>query len=104
MAGNPPYAREKDLSRIVQGVRDLFAGRSNAVGEVTLTANDTTTTVAAANCGIDTKVFLFPTHADAAAEVAAGGLYISSVGRGTFTITHANDASTDRTFFWLALG
>lgn len=104
MSGNPPNPRETNLVRIVQGIRDLYAGRSNAVGEVTLTANDTTTDVTAANCGLDTKVFLFPTTADAAAEAGGTALYISSVGRGTFTITHANDASTTRTFFWLAIG
>jgi hypothetical protein len=29
---------------------------------------------------------------------------VSSVGAGTFTITHANDASTTRTFFYVCLG
>ena len=104
MAGNPPYPRETDLTRIVQSIRDLFAGRSNAVGTCTLTENDTTTTVTAANCGLDTKVFLFPTTSDAASEFGGGALYVSAVARGSFTITHANDASTDRTFFWLAIG
>jgi hypothetical protein len=104
MAGSPPHARENNPVRLAQAIRELFAGRSNAVGEVTLTESDTTTTVAAVNCGLDSKIFLFPTTADAATEWAAGSLYISAVARGEFTITHANDASTTRTFFWLAIG
>jgi hypothetical protein len=104
MAGNPPHARESNPVRLAQAIRELFQGRSNAVGEVTLTESDTTTDVTAANCGLDSKIFLFPKTADAAAELAAGGCYISAVAREQFTITHANDASTDRTFFWLAIG
>lgn len=104
MAGNVPFPGETNTTRIVQGVRDLFAGRSNAVGSVTLTENDTTTDVAAINCGADSKVFLMPTTANAAAEAAGGALYVSSVASGAFTLTHANAASTDRTFFYVCLG
>jgi len=104
MAGNPPAPLEKNLVRIVQGVRELFQGRSNAVGVVTLTENATTTDVAALNCGADSKVFLTPTTANAAAEVGAGGMYISAVASQQFTITHANNAQTDRTFHYVVLG
>lgn len=104
VAGNVPHLQETSLVRINQALRDLFAGRSNAVGEVTLTANDTTTAVSSLNIGPDTKVFLFPTTANAAADFGSGGLYISAVISGGFTITHPNDADTDKTFFWVALG
>ncbi len=103
MAGTIPHIYERDQTRINQAIRDLFAGRSNAVGEVTLTANDTTTTVTALNIGIDSKVFLMPTTANAAADFVAG-VYISAVTSGGFEITHPNDADTDKTFFWVALG
>lgn len=104
MAGNVPHLQETSLVRINQALRDLFAGRSNAVGEVTLTANDTTTTVSALNVGVGSKVFLFPTTANAAADFGSGSLYVSAVASGGFTITHPNDADTDKTFFWVALG
>jgi hypothetical protein len=104
MAGNVPHQREKDPVRIVQGVRDLFAGRSNAVGECTLTPSQATTTVTAANCGLDSQVFLFPLTANAAAELAAGGLYVSARARGSFTLTHANAVTADRTFSYAAFG
>jgi hypothetical protein len=104
MAGNVPAITETSPKRIVQAIRDLFAGRSNAVGEVTLTASSATTVVNTLNVGVDTKVFLMATTANAAAEAGGTALRISSVGQGTFTITHANNAQTDRTFFWVALG
>lgn len=104
MAGTVPQPGEINVRRIVQSVRELYEGRSNAIGRVTLAASATTTAVTAVNCGLGSVVLLFPETADAAAEVAAGGLYVSAVGAGSFTLTHANDASTDRTFAWVALG
>ncbi len=104
MAGNVPAITERDTTRIVQAIRDLFQGRSNAVGTVTLTANDTTTTVTALNVGLSSRVFLMPTTANAAADFGSGSLYISDVASGSFTITHPSDADTDKTFFWVALG
>lgn len=104
MAGNVPPITETSVPRIVQAIRDLFAGRSNAVGTVTLRANQSTTTVTALNVGSGSRVFLMPTTANAAAEFGNGTIRISAVGQGSFTITHANDANADKTFFWLALG
>lgn len=104
MAGNVPHQTETNLLRIVQGIRDLFAGRSNAVGTVTLTVNQATTTVTATNCGEDSQVMLTPKTANAATEYGAGGCYVSSVGNGSFVITHVNSATTLRTFGWVAFG
>lgn len=104
MAGNVPGVGEVRPQRLAQGIRDLFAGRSNAVGTVTLTASSATTVVTALNVGADSRVFLMATTANAAAEAGGTALRISSVGSGTFTITHANNSQTDRTFFWVALG
>lgn len=92
------------MPRVMQAIRDLFAGRSNAVGSVTLTANQATTAVTARNCGPDSKIYLTPTTANAAAEIGAGTLYVSAVAAGTFTLTHANNAQTDRTYLWGAFG
>jgi len=95
---------ESDTLRVNQSIRDLWLGRSNAVGTVTLNVSATTTAVTAVNCGADSKIFLMPTTANAAADIGAGTLYVSVVDRGTFTITHASNAFTDRTFYWLAMG
>jgi hypothetical protein len=104
MSGTIVHLAEKDPLKQNQAIRDLFAGRSNAVGTVTLRANQSTTTVTAINCGAGSRVFLMPTTANASAEFGNGTIRISSVGQGAFTITHANNAQTDRTFFWLAMG
>jgi len=67
--------------------------------EVTLEANVTTTIVSDGGVFIGDKVFLQPITANASAALPT--TFISSVDDGTFTITHANAATTDRTFFYL---
>ena len=104
MAGNPPHLYEDRPFRIAGAIRDLFEGRSNAVGEVTLTTSSATSAVTTLTNGSDSKIFLFPTTANASAEIGAGTIYISAVVQGGFTITHANNAQADRTFFYAALG
>jgi hypothetical protein len=95
---------EKDLARIVSVVRQLCQGRSNAVGTFTLAANAATTTVTAIDCATGSSVLAFPTTAHAGAELAAGGMYIGTVSNGSFVVTHANNAQTDRTFMYAAIG
>ena len=95
---------ERDLAKIVFVLRQLCEGRSNAVGTFTLTAAAATTTVAATNCATGSSVIAFPTTAHAAAEQAAGGMYIGTVANGSFVVTHANNAQADRTFMYAAIG
>jgi hypothetical protein len=107
-----PPTEEKDLRKIILAIQQLAAGRSNATGVVTLAPGTTTTTVSPSdpvNTGARTvapqsAVFLFPKTAHAAAELAAGGCYVSIVGKQKFTVTHANNAQSDRMFFYLAVG
>lgn len=102
MSGTYPAQGEKNLARIVQSIRDLFAGRNNACGSFTITVSAATTTVTATNCSVDSKVLLTPTSASAAAEAAS--TYVSAVSAGSFTVTHPNNATADRTFSYAALG
>jgi hypothetical protein len=90
--------------RLVNAIRQLMQGRSNAAGSATLAAGAATTTVTAPNCAPGSQVFLFPRTAHAAAELAAGGCYVSAVASGSFTLTHANNSQTDRTFSYVCLG
>lgn len=99
-----PAITEKDVTRINQAVRDLAAGRSNAVGTVTLRTSQTTTTVTAINIGADSRIFFTPTTANASAAFSDGVFRVSAVAAGSFTITHTSDANADKTFFWVALG
>ena len=43
-------------------------------------------------------MFLQAVTANAAAEVGAGTIYVSAKAQGSFTVTHANSATADRTF------
>jgi hypothetical protein len=95
---------ESDRRKINTAINQLAQGRSNAVGIVTLVANATVTTVAAGNCGAGSVVQLSPLTAHAAAEIGNGTIFVSAVTNGSFTITHANNAQTDRVFGFVALG
>jgi hypothetical protein len=83
-------------------IRQLIEGRSNAVGQCTLTANATSTTVAAINCGANSAVFLFPKTAHAAAISAS--TYVSGVSARQFVVTHPNNANIDKDFYFVCLG
>ena len=87
---------------IVFAVQQLVRGRSNATGTVTLAANQATTTVTLDLRLSNEKGFplLTPTTANAAAEIGNGTMYISSVTRTGFVITHANNVQTDRTYHY----
>jgi hypothetical protein len=102
MSGPSVSTQEKDLSKFALAIQALYNGRSNASGTFTLTAGATSTTVSAPNCSAQSAVFLSPKTANAAAALATS--YISAVGNKTFTITHANTATVDRTFFYVCIG
>lgn len=99
-----PGITETDLKKIVLSIQQLGAGRSNAVGTVTLTVSAGTTTVTDNNCAAGSVPILVPTTANAAAEIGNGTMYISAVANKSFTITHANSATTGRTFLYAIHG
>lgn len=98
MSGYFPSVNERDLTRIVQAIRDLSQGRSNAVGTFTLAAGGTSTVVTAANCGEDSVIVWMPMTATAAAAMTSLRIASGDVERGQFTLTHNNTADVDRTF------
>lgn len=89
---------ERDLFRIVQAIRELIQGRSNATLQVTLTPGATSTVVDAINCSKDSEVFFTPRTANAAAALATTYVAVGNITQGGFTVTHANNAQTDRLF------
>ena len=106
MTAYVPGTTETDLSKVILSLQQVAAGRSNAVGTVTL-ATGTATTVVTTQIGIcafGSIVNLTPTTANAAAELGNGTMYVSAVGNNTFTITHANSATTGRTFSYAIVG
>ncbi len=106
MAGTKPSTGETRLAAIVQAIRELFEGRSHAIGSFTLTANAASTTVSALNCGVKSVILLSPRTANAAAEIGNGTIYIASgnIKNKQFVVTHANNAQADRTYDYAIQG
>lgn len=82
----------------MRGIRDLFEGRRNTTGSFTLTANAASTVVTHANFGAASVPHWTATTANASA--ALGTTYVSARANGSFTLTHANNAQVDRTYYY----
>lgn len=104
MTAYVPGITETDLKKIVLAIQQLAAGRSNAVGSVTLATGASSTTVTTTNCAAGSVPILVPASANAATEVGNGTMYVSAVANGAFTITHTNSATTGRVFLWAVVG
>jgi hypothetical protein len=82
----------------------LMQGRSNAVGQVTLSSTGgTSTTVSAPACGPNSNVHLTP-QSSIAQSSASAFVASTNVFAGKFIITHSSSTSTGRMFGWTALG
>jgi len=99
-----PYEddQEKHRRRIADVIFQLLNGKTNNVGTVTLTANAGSTAVTYDKAGVNSAIVLSPTTSNAAAAV--GTTYVSAKGKKTFTLTHANNAQTDRIFNFVVTG
>ena len=104
MTAYVPGITETDLKKIVLALHQLAAGRSNAIGTVTLATGVATTVVTDKNCAAGSTPLLTPATANAATEVGNGTLYVSAVANGSFTLTHSNSATTARTFLYALHG
>jgi hypothetical protein len=107
MTAYVPSLIEIDLKKIIMAVQQLAAGRSNAVGTVTLATGAATTVVTPTQSGmiaVGSQPIFTPITAAAAAELASGNMYVSTVAKDTFTITHTNSATAGRTFLYAILG
>jgi hypothetical protein len=108
--GVPPEVGEDPASvregwRIMYGViSGLLDGKINALGDITLAANVATTTLSDRRIGPSSCIYFMPTTANGAAEIGAATMYVSARAQYSATITHANNAQTDRTFRYSVLG
>lgn len=102
----PENAKPDELSirNIVRVINNIMRGKTNNTGEVTLTAASATTIVEDVNVGGSSLIIFMPTTANAAIELGNSTMYVSSTGKQTFTITHDNNAQTDRTFRYAVIG
>ena len=83
------------LSKVVHGI---LRGQTNNTGTVTLDADANSTTVTDRRVGPYSEIMFSPTTANAAAEIGAGGFYVSSQSKDSFTVAHANNSQADRVF------
>ncbi len=90
------------LRKTGEGFAQVFDGKLNATGSVTLTASSTTTTLGDKRIGANSCIFFMPTTATAAAAMTA--LYVSARGKQTATLTHDSTADSDRTFCYAVIG
>jgi len=91
------------LRKVATRVNAILDGKTNNTGSVTLTASTTTTTVTELRAGADSIILLSPTTANAATALATT-YHSSTIAGASFTLTHANNAETDRTFNYIIIG
>lgn len=118
MTAYVPELNEQDLKKVILSLQQIAAGRSNATGIVTLTPSSATTVVTPTRVGTIAAASITPSGnalpasqpiftsltLAAAVELASGAMYVSAVAKDTFTITHTNSATSDRTFAYAILG
>lgn len=92
----------KWAAQVVQQYERDYSGLREATGQVTLTANAASTTLANLKLRPTSKLFLTPTTANAAAALAT--TYVSTPTQGAAVINHANNAQTDRVFDFSIVG
>ena len=98
----PPHIQDDRQTALV--INQILDGKLNSVGEFTCTASAAWTAVTDFRCGKESVVLLIPTTDNAASEVGAGTIYISATNKQSFTVTHANNSQTDRTFRYILIG
>lgn len=111
--GPPVVLPNLDLPSIRQYAQGISAacnrintGKMNVAFDVTLDAGGAETVVTDSRLTSFSAALFDPMTANAAAELAAGTIYVLEADRrsGEWIITHANNAQTDRRFRMVVLG
>lgn len=97
--GDSPF--ERDVERVVS---NLLRGKLNATLDVTLTPSASSTVIIDERFSEQCAVEFDPLTANAASEKAAGTLWVSARTAGQITVSHANNAQTDRSFRLIIIG
>lgn len=96
--------QEKDPRRIAVAVNRLIEGRSDNYGSVTLSASTAQTVVSESGLLVSENSTLVLTPRTSNAAGALATTYVSAKGDGSFTLAHANNGQTDRTFDYAWIG
>lgn len=109
--GVPPYngANVADWLRHARNtINGCLNGKTNNTSTVTLNTSTATTTVVLAEgrLGPNTVILFEPTTANAAAEIGAGTMWVSTKDplNNRFLITNASNTQNDRTFNFVLIG
>lgn len=111
--GLPSPTEFNDLTQVSAYIRRMWEplqamrrGKIECIAELTLTANAASSTLSDIRIGKYTALIFDPMTANAAAELAAGTLYVTLANRtdGSATVTHANNAQTDREYRVILIG
>ncbi len=100
MALNEIFEEEPTPQEMARYINLLLRGRSNSTGSFTLTADTTATSVTDLAFESQMVPLLIPTTANASAEQP----YVSTRTNQSFTVTHADNAQTDRTYLYVKFG
>ena len=94
------------LERMWQALYQLRKGKLECVAELTLTPGSSNTTLNRLGLSRQSVLIFDPLTASAAAELAAGTLFVTQSNRlkDSCIITHANSAVTDRSFLVAIIG
>ena len=90
--------------QVAQVADGAQSGKLRATLDFTLTENVSSTTVTDARIGGASVLIPQPLSANAATELAAGTMYVTSQTNGEAVFAHANNAQTDRNFRLLIIG
>jgi hypothetical protein len=93
-----------DARQVAAVVNRVAQGKLNCTGSVVLAPGTATTSVSDARVTAASVILLMPTTANAAVELGNGTLFVSARDKSGFTLTHANNAQTDRSFDFAVIG
>lgn len=87
---------------VAEMFRNIDSARLDWVGEFTLRANQTTTTLSDTRIALNSAVIWAPVSANAAASM--NNLYLSTIASGSIILTHSNTADADKRYRFVIIG
>jgi hypothetical protein len=103
-AGLADTASRLWVKQIAEAANRTQQGKLNNTVTITLTAGAATTTVIDQRISAFSALLFSPLTANAAAELAAGSLYVSARTNGQAVLAHANNGQTDRSYCLVIIG
>jgi hypothetical protein len=85
-------------------LRGVLDGKTNNVGDITLTASSTTTTLTDPLITVNSCIVFMPTTANAGAALQDGAFYVTIAAHGSATLTHTSNSNDDKSFTYVVVG